>query len=259
MLLTNVLESISSLPVEDVKYFFEVDIVEQILRVLASMLVGSIFGFEREMKGKPAGFITFMIVSMGACIIALLQINTISMIYDAIHKSSDPVLSDILNADLTRIIAQVVSGIGFLGAGTILYSKGSIKGITTAAMLWVSAGLGLLIGIGGTANYIVAATVVVISLPVMHFMKRFGIKVTEKYRNRRIFIVFEEEHEKELYEKLAANDVKIKKTFFHNKYQKNGIHYKEVFIYFTPNKNMSYDDLINIIFEEDWILSIEES
>ena len=223
------------------------------------MLVGSIFGFEREMKGKPAGFITFMIVSMGACIIALLQINTISMIYNAMNSSNDPLLSEMLNADLTRIIAQVVSGVGFLGAGTIIYSRGSIKGITTAAMLWVSAGLGLLIGIGGTANYIVAGTVVIISLPVMHFMKKFGIMVTEKYRNRRVFVVFEEEHEQELYDKFSLNDVKIKKTFFHNKYQKNGIHYKEVFIYFTPNKKISYSDLIDNIFEEDWILSIEES
>ena len=71
---------LTELLAEETKYFFEVDIIEQILRVLAAMLVGSIFGFEREMKGKPAGFITFMIVSMGACIIALLQINTISMI-----------------------------------------------------------------------------------------------------------------------------------------------------------------------------------
>lgn len=243
----------------ETKYFFEVDIIEQILRVLAAMLVGSIFGFEREMKGKPAGFITFMIVSMGACIIALLQINTISMIYNAMNSSNDPLLSEMLNADLTRIIAQVVSGVGFLGAGTIIYSRGSIKGITTAAMLWVSAGLGLLIGIGGTANYIIAGTVVIISLPVMHFMKKFGIMVTEKYRNRRVFVVFEEEHEQELYDKFSLNDVKIKKTFFHNKYQKNGIHYKEVFIYFTPNKKISYSDLIDNIFEEDWILSIEES
>ena len=96
---------LTELLAEETKYFFEVDIIEQILRVLAAMLVGSIFGFEREMKGKPAGFITFMIVSMGACIIALLQINTISMIYNAMNSSNDPLLSEMLNADLTRIIA----------------------------------------------------------------------------------------------------------------------------------------------------------
>lgn len=244
---------------ESVKYFFEVDIWEQILRVLAAMFVGAIFGFEREMKGKPAGFVTFMIVSMGACIIALLQINTISMIYNAIKDSSDPDLTSILNADLTRIIAQVISGVGFLGAGTILYSKGSIKGITTAAMLWVSAGLGLLIGIGGQANYIIAGTVVILFIPIMIVMRVVGRKVMEKYRSRRVFVSFEEEYEKDLYDKFAQNDVHIKKTFFHNKYQKNGIHYKEVIIYFTPNRNISYEELINKLFEEDWILSIEEA
>lgn len=244
---------------ETTKYFFEVDIWEQIVRVLIAMCVGAVFGFEREMKGKPAGFVTFMIVSMGACIIALLQINTISMIYNAIKDSGDPDLTSILNADLTRIIAQVVSGVGFLGAGTILYTKGSIKGITTAAMLWVSAGLGLLIGIGGKANYIVAGTVVVLFIPIMIGIRVLGRKVTEKYRNRRVFVAFEEEHEKELYEKFAVNDVHIKKTFFHNKYQKNGIHYKEVIIYFTPNRAIGYEELINKLFEEDWILSIEEA
>ena len=244
---------------ETTKYFFEVDIWEQIIRVLAAMCAGAVFGFEREMKGKPAGFITFMVVSMGACIIALLQINTISMIYNAIKESGDPDLSSILNADLTRIIAQVVSGVGFLGAGTILYSKGSIKGITTAAMLWVSAGVGLLIGIGGTANYVIAGVVVVLLIPVMILMRMLGRKVTEKYRNRRVFIAFEEEHEKDLYDKFNENDVHIKKTFFHNKYQKDGVHYKEVIIYFSPSREIGYQELVNKLVDEEWIASIEEA
>jgi uncharacterized membrane protein YhiD involved in acid resistance len=126
-------------------------------------------------------------------------------------------------------------------------------------MLWVSAGLGLLIGIGGKANYIVAGTVVALFIPIMIGIRVLGRKVTEKYRNRRVFVAFEEEHEKELYEKFAVNDVHIKKTFFHNKYQKNGIHYKEVIIYFTPNRAIGYEELINKLFEEDWILSIEEA
>ncbi len=237
--------------------FFHVEIWEQVLRVIAAMFVGAVFGFEREMKGKPAGFVTFMIVSMGACIVALLQVNTIDMIYHAIEENGE--LKDLLNADLTRIIAQVVSGVGFLGAGTILYSKGSVKGITTAAMLWVSAGLGLLIGIGGKANYIIAGTVVILFIPIMIGMRVLGRKVTEKYRTRQVFVSFEEEHEKELYEKFSQNDVHIKKTFFHNKYQKNGVHYKEVIIYFQPKKNMAYEELISTLFEEDWIISIEEA
>ena len=244
---------------ETTKYFFEVDIWEQIIRVLAAMCVGAVFGFEREMKGKPARFVTFMIVSMGACIIALLQINTINMIYDAIKGSNDSTLTDILGALGSNLKEFFVSGVGFLGAGTILYSKGSIKGITTAAMLWVSAGLGLLIGIGGMANYIVAGTVVVLFIPIMVVIRVLGRKVTEKYKTRQVFVSFEEEHEKELYENFAENDVHIKKTFFHNKYQKNGIHYKEVIIYFTPNHKISYEELINKLFEEDWILSIEEA
>ena len=116
-----------------------------------------------------------------------------------------------------------------------------------------------LIGIGGKANYIVAGTVVVLFIPIMVVIRMLGRKVTEKYRNRRVFISFEEDHEKELYEKFAANDVHIKKTFFHNKYQKDGIHYKEVIIYFTPSRDIGYEELVNKLVDEDWILSIEEA
>ncbi|HHZ12149.1 MAG TPA: hypothetical protein GYA05_05500, partial [Acholeplasmataceae bacterium] len=108
-------------------------IVEQILRVIASALVGAAVGYEREIKSKPAGFFTFTLVCMGSCLIAILQEN---LFLD-------------WGGDRGRIIAQVVSGIGFLGAGTILHNRGNVIGISTAAMLWLVAGLGLLIGSGG--------------------------------------------------------------------------------------------------------------
>ena len=106
------------------------------LRLILACVLGAVFGFEREIKNKPAGYITFLLVSMGSCLFAILQKNILGP----------------ETQDKSRIIAQVVSGVGFLGAGTILHNRGSVKGITTAALLWVSAAVGLLIGTGGILN-----------------------------------------------------------------------------------------------------------
>ena len=134
---------------------YDVELWEQLLRVVLAMLLGAVFGFERELKNKPAGFITFMLVSMGSCLFALLQINLVATNLDSYSETG-------FSLDTSRIIAQVVSGVGFLGAGTILHTKGGAKGITTAALLWVSASIGLIIGMGGINNYIIAIFTTVI-------------------------------------------------------------------------------------------------
>ena len=104
------------------------------LRILLAILLGGIIGMERGMKNRPAGLRTYMLVCLGACIVML----TNQYVYQA-YGVGDPV----------RMGAQVISGIGFLGAGTIIVtSRNQIKGLTTAAGLWASACVGLSIGIG---------------------------------------------------------------------------------------------------------------
>ena len=105
-----------------------------VLRILLAILLGGIIGMERGMKNRPAGLRTYMLVCLGACIVML----TNQYVYQA-YGVGDPV----------RMGAQVISGIGFLGAGTIIVtSRNQIKGLTTAAGLWASACVGLSIGIG---------------------------------------------------------------------------------------------------------------
>ena len=105
-----------------------------VLRILLAILLGGIIGMERGMKNRPAGLRTYMLVCLGACIVML----TNQYVYQ-IYGVGDPV----------RMGAQVISGIGFLGAGTIIVtSRNQIKGLTTAAGLWASACVGLSIGIG---------------------------------------------------------------------------------------------------------------
>ncbi len=104
------------------------------IRLLAAAFLGAVLGIEREFSRRPAGFRTHITVSVGSCLIMLISIDG----FDQMAIPSDP----------ARMAAQVVSGIGFLGAGTILHGKRGVDGLTTAATLWVSAGIGLACGVG---------------------------------------------------------------------------------------------------------------
>ena len=112
----------------------EVTYLAVTVRIFTAVLIGGILGLERGMKNRPAGLRTYMLVCVGACVIML----TNQFIYQTVG-TGDPV----------RMGAQVVSGIGFLGAGTIIVTRrNQIKGLTTAAGLWSAAGVGLALGIG---------------------------------------------------------------------------------------------------------------
>ena len=129
-----------------------------LLRLLVSVLLGSVIGIEREYSNRPAGLRTHVLVCLGSCLIMLVSIDG----YSQLH-----LMGGFRHADAARIAAQVVSGIGFLGAGTIMHNKKSIAGLTTAACLWVSAGLGLAVGCGYYAGAIGTAVLALIVLVVL--------------------------------------------------------------------------------------------
>lgn len=112
----------------------ELTYVAVVLRIFTAVLIGGVIGVERGMKNRPAGLRTYMVVCLGACLVMM----TNQYVYQYFGVG-DPV----------RMGAQVISGIGFLGAGTIVVTRhNQIKGLTTAAGLWAAAGVGLAIGIG---------------------------------------------------------------------------------------------------------------
>lgn len=132
----------------------ELTIAGIVLRITVAVILGGIIGLEREMKNRPAGFRTYMLVSIGACMAMIIN----QYIYQ-VMGSGDP----------TRIGAQVVSGIGFLGAGTIIVTpRNHIKGLTTAAGLWTAACIGLALGIGLYEAALVAAAAVYAVLTILH-------------------------------------------------------------------------------------------
>ena len=132
----------------------ELTVTAIVVRILVAVILGGIIGMERGMKNRPAGLRTYMLVCVGACVVRMINQYT-----DQVYGVGDPV----------RLGAQVVSGIGFLGAGTIIVtSHNQIKGLTTAAGLWASACIGLAIGIGLYEIAVVGGAAVFLSLTVLH-------------------------------------------------------------------------------------------
>ena len=124
------------------------------VRLMLSMTLGGVLGVEREQKRRPAGFRTYVIVCLGSTLV--MMTNQYAHLY---MGAPDP----------TRIAAQVVSGIGFLGAGTILVTKNNqVRGLTTAAGLWAAAALGLAIGCGFYSGAIMSFLAILISIKVLH-------------------------------------------------------------------------------------------
>lgn len=245
MLLTEIIGVLENVE----KVYYDVHILEQIFRVFLATLLGAVLGMERELKNKPAGFITFMLVSLGSCVIALLQINIVKM---TVHASGD------VNVDATRIIAQVVSGIGFLGAGTIINNRGNVKGISTAALLWVSAAVGLCVGIGGLENYIIAVTTVIVFFPFVLVARKVAMIYANKKKVHRILIVYDENLEEELNTVITQHGGIVKKTYFHNKTIENQISNKEVFYYIAMQRKYNYAELIQSIAALDYVVELEE-
>jgi putative Mg2+ transporter-C (MgtC) family protein len=125
-----------------------------VLRLLLAAVLGAIIGFQREIVGKPAGVRTLALISIGAAMFSVISLLSFP------------------GADPARIAAGVVTGIGFLGAGAILHRQDSIEGLTTAATIWVAAGIGLAAGAG---LYIIAPAVTVMALIIL-FLPHKDIK-----------------------------------------------------------------------------------
>lgn len=157
----------------------ELLIQDIVIRLSIALVMGAVIGSEREHKNRPAGIRTHILVCVGAAVIALIQsqiaLNALN------YANLYPQLSSVVRSDEARLIAQVVSGIGFLGAGTIIVTERSIKGLTTAASLWAMAGLGLATGMGYYKIAICAFLAIIFALTVI---KRI-LKV-QKYLNLEI-------------------------------------------------------------------------
>lgn len=128
---------------------------EVVVRLLLATLLSGLVGLEREVSGRAAGFRTHILVCVGSTLIMLTGIYLL----DA--------MKGLALVDPARMAGQVVSGIGFLGAGTIIQFRDSVRGLTTAASLWTAAGIGLAIGAGFYSGALAATAIVLVVLLIL--------------------------------------------------------------------------------------------
>ena len=158
--------------ISEISELREVTYLAVILRIVIAAFLGGFMGLERGLKNRAAGLRTYMLVCVGACLIML----TNQFIFQMDGGVGDPV----------RMGAQVISGIGFLGAGTIIVTRrNQVKGLTTAAGLWAAAGVGLAMGIGFYEGAIVGCATVLCVMTLMQYMDN---KMRNKTKSFEIYV-----------------------------------------------------------------------
>lgn len=213
-----------------------------ILRISLAILVGTIIGIEREIKNRPAGMRTHILVCLGACIISLIES------YFTAELNSDTNSSIAYN--FGRLSAQVISGVGFLGAGTIMFSDRKVTGLTTAASLWNVACLGIAIGYG---YYLIAVAGSIFVVLVLLLMQRIiHVRITKKLEVRFVHRVETIEYINDYFQKCGIQTVDI--DFNVANMDDHNI-YTNIYTLHLPS-NITYTEIVNRLSEHANILSI---
>ena len=164
---------------------------DEILKIIVSAVIGLMVGLEREIRRKPAGFRTLAMISVGSTIFTICS-----------YKLGGP------NPD--RIAANVITGVGFLGAGVIFRNGFSVSGITTAATIWISAALGMLIGIGEYGLSVISLTVSLVILSLMQYLQDY---IDNRFQHRNYTISYKGEFDNSIL-KGKLSDLKLKARNF---------------------------------------------
>ena len=213
-----------------------------ISRILLAILIGTIIGVEREIKNRPAGMRTHILVCLGACIISLIESSFIASVSDSTSSS--------VAYSFGRLSAQVISGIGFLGAGTILFSNRKITGLTTAASLWNAACLGIAVGYGYWRIAIVGALSVMLILLMMQ--RIIHVHISKKLEVRFVHRVETIEYINQYFRELKIQIIDIDFNVTSNEGQNI---YTNVYTLHLPSK-VSYTEVVNHLSEHINIMSI---
>lgn len=185
----------------------ELNVISIMIRLVLAALFGGIIGIERTTKKHAAGLRTYILVSIGSCMVMLTNIF---------------IVESFGTGDIGRMGAQVISGIGFLGAGTIIItSRSRIKGLTTAAALWACAAMGLALGVGFYALAIIGFLIIFIALTILPILENYFTKHTSNYE---IHIEFEKsENLREFISYVRERNLKIKALEKNMAYESSGL------------------------------------
>ncbi|MBE6576875.1 MAG: MgtC/SapB family protein [Ruminococcaceae bacterium] len=226
---------------------------DMLLRVGVAVLCGGVIGIERGRKRRPAGFRTYMLVCVGAAMTMILSTYLAAMLTGP-WAAVLPV--DYTKIDVSRFGAQVINGIGFLGAGTIIVTgRQQIKGMTTAAGLWASACMGLAIGAGFYMASLICCVLIILTVVVFSKLEHL---ILSRSRNINLYVEFENTDDiSDIVERIKSKQVKIfdvevtKAKYSESKYP------NAIFSLQLPKK-MSHTVVMTAIAEIESVRSIEE-
>jgi len=206
------------------------------LRIAAAVFIGAIIGIDREIKNRPAGMRTHVLVCVGAALVSLIEQQSAAAVL-ALGPGSP------INVSIGRITSTVVSGVGFLGAGTIFMSERKISGLTTAASLWCTACIGLAVGSGFILMALMAGAIVLVVLRMMqkiihvHSLKKLEVQ----FIHRQETLSF-------LSEYFSSKKIQILDVKFYAESKEEGNLYTNLYTLTMPH-NINYVDLIETLSE----------
>lgn len=214
-------------------------VIDITLRLLIAMLLGGVIGIEREYRSKEAGFRTHFLVALGSALFCI--VSQYGFGFDL--------------KDSSRVAAQVVSGIGFLGAGTIIFQKNVVRGLTTAAGLWVTAAIGLACGSGMFAAAAIATALIIVGLEVLIlFIPHIGRTVVELS-----FSTTSEESIKQVVNKLKKAGIRITSFKLRKQISAQGNKIYRVDLELRVKRRDGHDTLIDMVsgYQDGMISSVE--
>ena len=230
----------------------ELNLFSMMLRVVLAMIVGGVVGFEREKKGRPAGFRTYMLVAVGATLTVILSQYLDLMLHSRWALTAENIG---IKTDLSRFGAQVINGVGFLGAGTIIVTgRQEVKGLTTAAGLWASACMGIAIGAGFYECMIIGTLLIVFSMKLLPLIENV---ITRHARNMSIYVSMDSiENLGGVVGYMKTSDIQLYDVEI-DKSNEHLIHINALFSIHLP-KRLQHTEVLAKIATMDGIIAIEE-
>ena len=210
--------------------FEDVDITNEAIKLFVALFIGAIIGAEREYKSKAAGFRTVILITVGSTIFTI--------------------VSNVIGMD-GRVASNIVTGIGFLGAGSIFREGTIIKGITTATTIWISAAIGMAVGIGKYEFAFLSLFVVMLVLLSFNWIQRL-IDKTNKIENYTITLNNQKINNKDSLKDFIKSHNLIVKTIKQSKNKET-----QTFIFSVQGSAINHNKLVESLFESEFILSFE--
>ena len=231
----------------------ELTALSMFVRLLLAMLCGGLIGLDRQRKHRPAGFRTHMLVCMGATLTMLLSQYEVALL-ETIW--ADQAASVGGHVDVARFGAQVINGIGFLGAGTIIVTaRQKVQGLTTAAGLWASACLGLAIGAGFYECVVIVFALIILVFRTLPFMESM---LMERARNMNIYVEFRSVLDvSPLIGRIKSCDVHIYEVEIQREGVDKGKNPSAIFT-IRLNKSMSHAEVLAIVADSPHVYTVEE-